>query len=237
MRYVRTVASGLLACLLAPAAWGADLGGAPRASVKDDTPPYAPGFSWSGLYIGTHVGYAWSQADWQDAVSGPSNHSGSGWLAGAQIGYNWQLRQLVLGVEADASGTWISGSTSCLDANFTCGHSYNWLATARGRVGYAFNGNRTLLYGTAGVAWADIDYATKDAVTGTLTGTGFSQSNVGWVAGAGIEHMLSQHLSARLEYLYYGFDGATAPAGALGPGPTTLNPSTQTLRFGLNFKF
>jgi opacity protein-like surface antigen len=37
------------------------------------------------------------------------------------------------------------------------------------------------------------------------------------VAGGGIEHMLTPNMSARVEYLYYGFDGATAPAGTL-PG-------------------
>jgi outer membrane immunogenic protein len=246
MRYTRTSYIGaqvmraagiaLLMGFAVPAASGADLGGAPTGGWRDDT-AYAPAFSWTGFYVGAHVGYAWSQTDWQDTVTGMgANQSGSGGLAGMQLGYNWQVRRFVLGLEADASGTWIDGSTACLGGGFTCAHSYNWLASARGRLGYAFNGNRTLLYGTAGLAWADSDYTTKDA-TGTPVGAGFSERNLGWVAGAGIEHKLSQNLSARVEYLYYGFDGATAPAGALGPGPTTLNPSTQTLRFGLNLKF
>jgi outer membrane immunogenic protein len=236
MKYARTVCIGLLIGLLVPPARGADLGGAPIGGPRGDA-PYAPTFSWTGLYFGAHIGYAWSQADWQDALTGMSaSHGGTGGLAGGQIGYNWQVRRLVFGLEADASGAWIDGSTACLGASFTCGHSYNWLGSARGRLGFAFNGNRTMLYGTGGLAWADIDYATKDA-SGTLVGTGFTQRNLGWVAGAGIEHMLSRNLSARIEYLYYGFDQATAPAGALGPGPTTLNPSTQTARFGLNLKF
>ena len=49
--------------------------------------------------------------------------------------------------------------------------------------------------------------------------------------------MLTPNLSARVEYLYYGFDQATAPAGALGGGPAALDLSTQTVRFGLNYKF
>ena len=68
-------------------------------------------------------------------------------------------------------------------------------------------------------------------------GTGFSRTHSGWVAGGGIEHMLTPNLTARVEYLYYGFDSVTAPAGALGGGPANLDPSTQTVRFGLNFKF
>ena len=120
-------------------------------------------------------------------------------------------------------------------AAFNCSHSYNWLASLRGRAGVAVNDNRTLLYATGGVAWADVDYAAR-SVTGPL-GTGFSNTHTGWVAGAGIEHMLTPNLTARIEYLYYGFDSATAPAGALGGGPTSLDPTTQTVRFGLNFKF
>jgi outer membrane immunogenic protein len=184
------------------------------------------------------VGLAGSETDWQDALTpgvsaGPT---GSGWLAGAQIGYNLQVRKYVFGVEADASSTWLDGSSACPNSSFNCAHSFNWLASLRGRAGITFNDNRTLLYGTAGIAWADIDYATKDAV-GAPIGTGFSQSPIGWVAGIGIEHKLSQNLSARAEYLYYGFDGATAPAGTLGAGPVSVNPSTQAVRFGLNWKF
>jgi opacity protein-like surface antigen len=49
--------------------------------------------------------------------------------------------------------------------------------------------------------------------------------------------MLTSNLSARIEYLYYGFDSVTAPAGALGVGPANMEPTAQTVRFGLNFKF
>jgi outer membrane immunogenic protein len=155
---------------------------------------------------------------------------------GGQIGYNIQMRQFVFGAEADLAGAWLDGSTACPNPAFNCEHSFNWLASVRGRAGVALNGNRTLLYGTAGVAWADVDYSAKDA-TGAQFGTGFSNTHVGWVAGAGIEHMITQNLSAKIEYLYYGFDSVTAPAGALGGGPASLDLNTQTVRFGLNFKF
>ena len=59
----------------------------------------------------------------------------------------------------------------------------------------------------------------------------------GWVAGAGFEHMLTQNLSARFEYLYYGFDGINAPAGTLDVNATKIDLSSQVVRFGLNYKF
>jgi len=221
------------------AAAAADLGGAPRRPVNDEPYSYGPAFSWSGLYIGTHVGYGWSDVDWQfDATPGIStSHSGSGALVGGQIGYNIQVRQYVFGAEADLSGAWLDGSTSCPNPAFSCEHSFNWIGSVRGRAGVAVNGNRTLLYGTAGVAWADVDYTARDANSGVQVGTGFSNTHVGWVAGGGIEHMLTPNLTARLEYLYYGFDSVTAPPGALGGSPASLDLNTQTVRFGLNFKF
>jgi outer membrane immunogenic protein len=214
----------------AHAAAAADLGGAPRRPVHDAPVPYGPAFSWTGLYIGAHVGYGWTDTDWGDAISGASaSNRGNGWLLGGQIGYNYQVRQFVFGAEADLTSAWLDGSSAC-PVPGDCSHSYNWLGSLRGRAGVAVNDNRTLLYATAGAAWADVDYA-------STTGSGFSHTHAGWVAGGGIEHMLTPNLTARVEYLYYGFDSVTAPAGALGGGPTNLDPSTQTVRFGLNFKF
>ena len=242
MRTTRTVllaiaASGLL---LSQAATAADLGGPPRRSIKDAPPPsYAPAFSWTGFYLGAHLGYGWSDLDWQFANTPgiATGHTGGGGLIGGQIGYNLQVNQLVFGLEADMSGSWVDGNTACPNAGFSCSHSLNWLASVRGRAGVAVNANRTLLYATAGGAWADVDYAATDVATGVSFGTGQSERHWGWVAGAGIEHMLAPNLTTRIEYLYYGFDTVTAPAGALGAGPAALDLSTQTLRFGLNLKF
>ncbi len=226
-------------CVSSATAQAADLGGAPRRPVYAEPVTHEPAFSWSGLYIGAHVGYGWSDADWQfaDTPGISTNHSGEGGLLGGQIGYNIQSGRFVFGVEADMSSAWLDGGTACPNPAFNCDHSFNWIASLRGRAGMTVNGNRTLLYATGGGAWADVDYVASDAVTGAKFGTGFSNTHVGWVAGAGIEHMLTPNLSARLEYLYYGFDKVTAPAGALGGGPADLDLATQTVRFGLNFKF
>jgi len=205
-----------------PCASAADLGdGPPRRSIKDA--PHVPPsvFSWTGFYIGTHLGYGWSDLDWQNVSN---SLGGSGALAGGQIGYNWQKGAVVFGVEGDASASWVDGGNGC------CGHSVDWATSLRGRLGVAFYDNRTLLYGTGGVAWANIDYSDD-------TFAGYSKTHFGWVIGGGLEHMLTQSLSARVEYLYYDFKDDTAPAGALGAGPTKIDPTMQTVRFGLNLKF
>ena len=89
-------------------------------------PVVDPAYNWSGFYIGVNAGYGWN--DGQDiAVSGsplilvsqpgtvPFRIPGlkpEGWLAGGQIGWNWQTGVFVFGVEGDAAGSWIRDSTS-----------------------------------------------------------------------------------------------------------------------------
>ena len=230
MRGLHAVALALLVTpLVVPAATAADLGDKPgrRKVVKVEPVPEVPEvspFSWTGLYVGAHIGYGWSDIDWREPPAFTASHDGSGWLLGAQVGYNWQVGRLVWGVEADISSGWIDGGSG------GSGHSLDWLYSLRGRAGLTSADNRWLFYATAGVAWADVDY--RSAGFG-----GHSETHFGWVAGGGVERVLAPNLTARVEYLYYNFDGVSAPAGALGPGATDLDPSTHTIRVGLNFKF
>src|SRR5262249_22484843 len=183
MRTNRSVLAALAAIMMGHAAAAADLGGAPRSPINDALFPYGPAFSWTGLYIGAHIGYGWSDVDWQFAATpGVSTSHGAGGLLGGQIGYTIHVRQVVLGAAADLSSAWFEGSTSCPDAAFNCAHSFDWMASLRGRAGVAVNNNRTLLYTTAGVAWADVDYTAKDALSGATFGTTFANTHVGWVA-------------------------------------------------------
>ena len=100
----------------------------------------------------------------------------------------------------------------------------------RGRLGLTGPDNRTLFYVTGGGAGADIDYASNLG--------NYSNNHFGWVIGGGIERALTPNMTARVEYLYYDFDSATAPAGTVaGGGIADLDPSMHTVRFGLNFKF
>ena len=227
MRRWQALIVGLAAsAALASTAAAADLGGSRRAKSAPPPPPpliqeVAP-FTWSGLYVGAHLGYGWTDIDWQEVPAFNGSHDGSGWLAGAQIGYNWQSGRLVYGVEADISSLWIDGGKDC------CGHEMSWLYSVRGRLGMTGYDNRTLFYVTGGGAWADIDYASVGA---------HSNSHFGWVIGGGIERALTPNMTARIEYLYYNFDDASG-GGTLVPGSAVnLDPSMHTVRLGLNFKF
>jgi outer membrane immunogenic protein len=227
MRAVRALAVAIaiapVSTLLAPAATAADLGSRSRIAHPVPIEEVPSPFSWAGLYVGVHAGYGWSNIEWQEgAFMGSQN--GEGWLAGGQIGVNFQTGRLVYGLEADATASWMDGGTD------TDGHSIDWLYTVRGRAGFTSADNRWMFYATGGVAWADASYTSAGF-------SGHSDTHFGWVAGGGIERALTPNVTARLEYLYYDFDSLSTPAGALSAGGTSLDPTMHTVRFGLNFKF
>jgi outer membrane immunogenic protein len=107
----------------------------------DTKPPYdQPYYSsnWQGLYAGVHAGFG-------------DSGSADGFVGGGQIGYNWQTGRLVYGVEADFSLSSIEE-----EVRFGMLHasaSLDWLATARGRVGYLID-PKILAYATAGLGIA-----------------------------------------------------------------------------------
>src|SRR5262249_57552319 len=68
-----------------------------------------------------------------------------------------------------------------------------WLATVRGRRGYALD--RFLAYFTGGLAVGDIN-ANRPGLPGG------SISNAGWTVGAGLEVGLVSNVSLKAEYLY-----------------------------------
>lgn len=179
------------------------------------------GYSWSGLYLGGHAGYAWGDVDLSNVLSGippttPSTYGSSfspeGVFAGGQIGANYQIGNLVLGIESDLSWSDVHDKSSLGDDA-----KLDYFGTVRGRIGYAFD--RVLPYVTGGFAYGHgkgtLNYVAPVAAT-------FSDDamHVGWAAGAGVELGLIQGLSAKLEYLYmdlgsepYDFGYATADVG------------------------
>jgi outer membrane immunogenic protein len=236
--------AALLSVLTAPA-MAADM-----APIYKGPVAAAPAYDWNGFYVGVHVGGAWAQRSFsQTTTSGPlvesatiNSHSVFG---GGQAGFNWAASNILLGVEADVSGTGLNGSAQTFNLLGTgpgWTQKTDFFGTARGRVGLV--ADNWLLYGTGGLAWAD-DQFTRTQLTGGA-GTppvGFVASNngtrIGWTAGAGVEWGFFRHWSAKLEYLFMDFGSSsfsfTVPAGtfAVSQGDLTLH----TVRAGVNYRF
>ncbi len=77
-------------------------------------------WSWSGGYIGGHVGVGYDQESFSNPY-GPAVYGGvvdtPVFLAGGQIGSNWQKNSWVFGVKLDPSGAISNGTNTCLAAS------------------------------------------------------------------------------------------------------------------------
>lgn len=192
-----------------------------------------PDYDWSGFYAGVFSGFG-AGAAFADSVptGAPVTVSVSGWLAGLDLGYNWQMDGIVLGIEGDAALSSLSGSTACSNPAFTCSGSAGWIATLRGRAGLAVD--QALFYATAGIG--TVGATSTVSPTAGFSGT-FSGTHIGYVLGAGIELAATEDFSVKAEYNYLGLNTVTAPAGTLNTVPTTISPSLHTIKIGANFHF
>lgn len=231
----RTAALGAAALSIGFMSSAADANG--RGGSLKDGPvvEYARPFSWTGFYVGLHVGYGWNDQDWQFVPGATStDQDGDGFFGGGQIGYNWQTGSIVFGIEADAAWAAIEGDKICPNPAFSCQHDVNWMASIRGRLGTTAFNPMTLLYATAGWGWADINY---DTISAGVDGA-FSKTHSGFVVGGGVEHAVSVNTTIKFEYLAYLLDDVTAPPGTLsGAFAADLEPTLHTVKLGVNFKF
>jgi outer membrane immunogenic protein len=183
-----------------------------------------PAYDWSGVYVGAHGGYSFGEAD-IDGIGTIDDFDGG--LVGGQVGFNWQFNMFVVGVEGDASWTFAETDFGIGLVNVEV--EENWTASARGRLGLAFN--RFLVYGTGGAGWIDVD---ADASFAGVDIGGDSNTHFGWVAGGGGEALVTPNVSVGIEYLHSEYDAETyniACAAVDGDG------STDVVRGRVNWKF
>jgi opacity protein-like surface antigen len=219
-------------------------------------PMLPPIFSWTGCYLGAHVGGGWARKDVtdpvqlvQDTLSGGPVTAGvttvsvspTGVVVGGQIGCDYQFApSWVVGVEGAASGSTMKGSTNVTlpvsgDTALVTART-DFIASATARFGYA--ADRWLFYVKGGAAWAGDKYD----VTGSFTGTPFGfeglDQRLGWVVGGGIDWAFYHHWSLVLEYDYYQFGHHSVlmsdPVNAVS-GPVDFKQSVQIAKLGLNF--
>ena len=126
----------------------------------------APIFSWTGFYVGANAGFIRSTAAATDLGgywrrNETIHSSGSGVLGGIQAGYNYQVGDIVFGLEADLAATSANAKANS-NADRADQHKTSALGTVRGRVGYAFD--RTLLYVTGGLAYGNVKNRVFDTI-------------------------------------------------------------------------
>jgi outer membrane immunogenic protein len=221
-----------------------------------------PVWSWSGFYVGAHVGAGWGITEstlTRLSVVPPvippvnlnfpfSQNSRSGFLGGAQAGYNWQTGWIVLGVQADIAGMDVKGTTPCV-VILSCTTKSDWLATATGRIG-AVVADRGLIYVKGGGAWLNSTHTVNLPFLGGAGTqlTSKESTTWGWLVGMGVEYMIAKNWTAFIEYDYIEFDKKNEAfplnLGAGGRGPpiaVTVNADIlnklSIAKVGANYKF
>jgi outer membrane immunogenic protein len=196
----------------------------------------AAAYNWSGFYVGVHAGYAWGE--FVSAADATIDHEPTGGLFGGQIGYNWQVNNIVFGVEADLAFSTIKGDDTSTFGPFTINgeHDLKYLGTVRGRLGIAHN--QFLFYVTGGFAYSKVEGRLTVLNGGAFVATDKDTLNLkGWTVGGGVEVGLTQNLSARAEYLYVDFNDATTTMNLGFPFTDQADMNLNVVRFALNYRW
>jgi outer membrane immunogenic protein len=224
MKTIFAIAAAVGLLSFTAAANAADM---PARMPTKAAPMMAPVYNWTGIYIGINGGGGWgrtSQTDTTGATSG--NYNQSGGVGGGTLGYNYQLNNIVLGVEGDWDWANINGSSSAVGCTPTCYTNLRWLATARGRLGVAWG--MWLPYITGGAAFGSVNTGQTGLPQFAVTAT-----RSGWTLGGGVEAMFAPKWSAKLEYLYADL-GTTTYTVAI---PVNVPERVNVLRAGINYHF
>lgn len=211
---MRTLIATLMASTfaMAGAAFAADaVEDIPQPPIAQDTP--APVSNWSGYYLGGAGDYNFGK--FQGAGGG---HTARGAGGDIYTGYNWQNGNIVYGIEGDVGYAGNDSRRNGIKGK----HGFD--GSVRGRLGYDLN--RVMVYGTAGVA-AGRNKMSDDTSSDSKTG-------VGYTVGAGAETMVSNNVTARMEYRFtdYGdkhFD--------LDSGDVKRGYDEHSIKVGLGVKF
>jgi outer membrane immunogenic protein len=196
----------------------------------------AAAYNWSGFYVGVHAGYAWGE--FTSAADSTIDHEPTGGLFGGQIGYNWQVNNVVLSVEADLAYSTIKGDDTSTFGPFTINgdHDMKYFGTVRGRLGIAYD--QYLFYVTGGFAYSKVEGRLTVTNGGAFVASDKDTLNLkGWTVGGGVEMGLTQNLSARLEYLYVDFNDATTTMNLGFPFTDQADMNINVVRFALNYRW
>jgi outer membrane immunogenic protein len=215
--------------------------------VYTKAPPPPPSCTWCGFYIGVNAGGKWARVEDTLTVGGTTltfdRDTNSTWVAGGQIGYNWQApgSPWVFGVEGDIDAQDFNRSrvVGVTVGPFVAGDVFSveskWQASLRGRIGYAA-WDRTLLYVTGGVAFTNVKATAALVGVGTFTA---DDTRVGGTVGVGLEYAIWNNVSLGIEgrWSFYGndnFNTGTLLGTAVGNG---VNVDTAEVTGRLNWRF
>ncbi len=228
------------------------LSGYVNAGSMGPAPVGCDQYRWKGISIGGNIGGKWAEfyapiaietLTYNGTTYGPSaishDHTQASFTGGGLIGYDFQVKNLVLGVEANFNGEQLQGYHELQTADIASGSQFlpgdyyritnNWQSSILGRLGFATGD--WLFYLTGGVGFADAKFSinfvpsTFNGVTLPAASTSHSKVLTGGTYGLGTEYAFSENWHAGVEgrYIDYGKESFNFDSLALvATSPTTF---------------
>lgn len=235
MRLGSIVAAACIGGVWAGSAIAADLPARPMPAI-------APAFTWTGFYSGIQLGGI--SGDFERSVQftppvpvaglGASaipiagNRERGSALVGSRSGYLHQFGSFVIGIDTDTriysvtqrrlpltTAAAVALPFPNLAPDQSSLHS-GWDTSVRGRLGLAWD--RFMLYGTAGVAWANIRVTTDFIANVPPTYFNRNKTVSGWTGGGGAEWAITDATSIGVEYRHSDFGNETLAGGSVSNG-------------------
>jgi outer membrane immunogenic protein len=217
-----------------------------RVKVPAAPPPVVPVWSWTGCYIGGHLGVLFAEKEFIDRTPEGEffglprgDHEAHALLGGAQLGCDFQFAGgFVVGIQGDYAWTDAEGNhPDLLDESAKIRTKIESLATVTGRFGYTWD--RLLGYVKGGWAWERDNYDLFEPVT-LVTLALASETRPGWTIGLGGEYAFTDFISGFLEYNYYDFGNRevvfVTPSGETW-NTLDIRETKSVVRAGFNIRF
>lgn len=245
------------------------------------TPALAQGDGgWSGPYVGVNLGIAGGKTDYPasavfegsptptptataaavaNSVAGTATLNSSGVIGGAQVGYDLQLGNVVIGAVADIAASGIDGKVEISGASNLSGltgsarahvgSKLDYLGTVRARAGMPIGS--FMPYVTGGLAYgrlkssAALDFSGSSGMDSGSDSLSIEEktNHTGWTAGAGAEYAVTSNVYFGVEYLHAELGKKRIVGGSIdifdGSVDAELNvkPKLDIVRAILNYRF
>lgn len=175
-------------------------------------PPAAPAlaaFTWTGFVAGVNAGYGWGDADYSfnddgyynDDAGDRFSHNIDGAFLGGHVGYNYQINNIVLGLEGALFWSDI-GKSDVISPYYPDSDRFetkvDWFGTLTPRIGYAFD--RAHIFAKGGLAFGKVKTSANDTSSNDIVSE--DSTRTGWTVGAGVEYAFTDNVLLGLEYNY-----------------------------------
>jgi len=185
--------SGVALILAGASAQAADL----PSTAPAAPPPVAPlDVNWTAYYVGGQLGYQFGHDNIHARGLFPVfAQEPRGVSGGAHIGYRYEYKKYVIGLEGDVNGSSYSTSNLNLYTARLIGSRIPVEGSVRGQIGWAID--KILPYAFGGAAFGSITNTYPGLLSPSLNHSAF-----GWTVGGGVDYAINEHWSARAEYSY-----------------------------------